>query len=801
MTRTSIGAQARRQLVASLFVAFLLPAVPATRAEEPAESAAKRDPGGETAAPLARTAPAAEPSIRPPLTPSSPSSALERALARFQAQPVPEGEVYALVRMTDRETGQQLVFSRGTADLNLGLYVDDPQAAPDGRIYSESDAALAIDGVEVVVRAVHAAEAGPGEDAPAPSAADEEELDLRQRNAGSGISFRIEEGLRRVLAARPDGASGTERIPVVVSLKGIPDLKLPKAADPAAGGLLWAGLDAAMERERRIIDRKRLTAAAQAPVLEAIRLAGGEIHYAAWMSGSIQARVPAAAIPLLAEHPRVFSLEYDEPQVAFTHRFMGDDIFVATNSEDYDAFHSGFHGLSSKHSYTSRVTIAMSEECIDVNSPAWRTGGPGSGSRALFYDIDPSGYTLGGLEACWTSNDPSHGGHAEHRHGHWVAGTMVGDFMDGQEPGTGAVERRRMTGTCPECKLVYFQDQNLNNRHESYDRACDFGADIYQSSIGGGISCDGEGGSDSQIQDLVNCDVVYVQSAGNNGEPPCETSAGWCTTGYPADHPWTFAVSGMQTEDPCDDESEYYTSTCRHDSCASRGGADYDGCDRCATLVDLTGPYRVSHGLQPGSANPTTRQNLTGTSFASPIVAGLMAELMDWYRQHISTSIFYDNRMRNFMLLMGDRSADPDGIDRWLNDTDRRWGAGRVGLVPFDDLGCWHVFRGSVSLGRNKSYSWNLDLGDCLRLFKAVAWHDGKNYANEPMIRLTLNPSGCSTPTESVDRLDSKTLQKMQLNGCTGMTITVKNIGVGVSGSRRFHVAAYGTNGTTERTF
>ena len=725
--------------------------------------------------------------------PTSPRVA--RVMEQLRSQPAPLNEVFALIKVTDRATGERRVLTRGTPDPMLGFYLENPDSAPNGQVYAEMEQGWAQNGVEVAIRSVLVGESGDVE--PSLSIEQEEERELLERNGGTGLSHRIESDLRRMIEIGETDLSSdsTDPIPVMIELKNLPELSLPKAADPANGGLLWAGLDVMAERERRIIDRKRMMAERQRPLIEAIEALGGWVEYASWTSGSIQTELPPAVIEPLAAHPAVFSMEYIPPLRTDAHRFLGDDIHTATNAQDYDPWHQGWHGLSSKHSYTSRIVLAMSEECVRSNRQYWRTFFNGS-YRGRFYDIDPnSGYTLGGLEDC--VNNTSHGttGHASHRHGHWVLGNMASDFMDGQEAVLTTAQRRHRTGTCEECFFLFGQDWNLNERTRAHDWACDKRADIFQSSISSGASCDGNGPFDGNLQSLVNCGAVYVQSAGNSG------STGGCTTSYPADHPWTFAVGGIDTQNPCDTPGEYYTTVCDYETNASKGGANYDGCGGCADVVDLAGPYRVCHGLDPNTTNPTGRQCLTGTSFASPIVAGLMARSMDWYRQHIGTGIFYDNRMRNFMLLMGDRSAGPSGGGQWLNTTDPRWGAGRVRLEPFDQLGCWVVHRLSVTLGRNSQFTTNLGAGDCVQFFKAVAWHNGRDYSHEPMIRLTLNPTGCSTPTASVNRLDAKTVLKMQLNGCSGVQMTIRNIGVGFSGTRRFHVAAYGKSGFSDRGF
>jgi len=105
---------------------------------------------------------------------------------------------------------------------------------------------------------------------------------------------------------------------------------------------------------------------------------------------------------------------------------------------------------------------------------------------------------------------------------------------------------------------------------------------------------------------------------------------------YPADHPWTFAVAGMDSQDPCDTASEYYTSICDFDDGSSMGGATYNFTGGTATIVDLTGPFRHGSLVEPGTSSPVLDVGGNGNSFATPTVAGLMAEMMDWYQTHIS---------------------------------------------------------------------------------------------------------------------------------------------------------------------
>jgi hypothetical protein len=433
----------------------------------------------------------------------------------------------------------------------------------------------------------------------------------------------------------------------------------------------------------------------------------------------------------------------------------------------------------------------MAEACIRENYPAWRNNSPDSSFRARFYDVDPIGYTLGHVENCWADGDSK-----KYEHGHWVAAMMVADFMDGQEPALSTNSRRRRTGSCPECYLVFFQDENLNNRIESLDRACDKGVDIFQSSVSNSTqSCDGSGQYDGTLQDLTrDCGVLYVQSAGNNG-----STSGDCTTSYPADHPWTLTIGGVMTDEPCDNASDWFGSNCVYDPNASRGGATYNGNSNKASVIDLAAPYRVTT-LLPDTNAPSQRANVTGTSFSSPIVAGLAGRMMDFWKHHGDTSVFYDNRMRTLMLLFGDRSSFADGIARINDNTSKFWGAGRVTLFPFDDSDGWFIGRGSVYLKKKEDYNFSVDLPSGAKMFKVFVWHDGKNYSIEPKIKLEVNPGGgCDEPKTTIEESDSKAMQFRRVDGCSTVSVRIRNSPVGGSLSRRFHIALITTRATSER--
>jgi hypothetical protein len=495
-------------------------------------------------------------------------------------------------------------------------------------------------------------------------------------------------------------------------------------------------------------------------------------------------------IPRLADRSDVFRLDSFRKPTLEGH-WRGDDYYAAMDVQDFDPDHLGQHGDQDKHSYDSGVVVALVDVCLDEGNPAWLDGGPGSFNRLAAYDCDPilvSGCSgPGGVENCEDDDCSS----SEECHGTDVAQLMAADFMSGQDPGIGSPTDRQLTGICPNCRLLFFQDEDPFPQYTaSWDQACDFGVDIFNFSWGLGESCNGGGPDDEDLEAFINCDAVFVKSAGNEG-----TAGGDCSTTYPADHPWTFAVGGIATRNnglSCDTAGEYYTASCIYDTGASMGGM---GSENDVTIIDMAAPYRLGNMIFPDTS-PVTFRNWQGTSFSAPIVSGLMGVLLDWWDVHVSQTLFYNNRLRNFMLLFGDRSSGSTGSSRHDEGFDIRWGAGRVGLFPFDSKTDDGIYRTSSDIGADDSWYFRIDIDNDATFFKAVIWHDGKNYSNEPEIGMTLNPVGCDAPTKTSLSLDNKHMVVFAddtdaLDGCTHMDVYVYNLKNGSSGERLFHFGAY----------
>ena len=158
--------------------------------------------------------------------PASAAAELERAVALARARPAPEGELFALVRLRHRATGAEAAFTRGEADPTLGEKLHGAEAER----FADSVTVVAEGGVEIVTRSIVLRPAPePGEEAQSAAEPDDDEAALRARNAGTGLSFRIESGLRAQLErlgvapgdpAPAPATAGAESptLPVMISL-------------------------------------------------------------------------------------------------------------------------------------------------------------------------------------------------------------------------------------------------------------------------------------------------------------------------------------------------------------------------------------------------------------------------------------------------------------------------------------------------------------------------------------------------------------------------------------------------------
>ena len=183
-----------------------------------------------------------------------------RRWTRVRNTPAPESELFALVTVTDRTTGERRILTRGTPKPEYAGWVADPDTAPANRIYWESEEAIADAQVEVVVRSVHSA-------TDATAARDSTRTRSEPSSSATGAAASSTASTATCASASSPVTStsrATTPVPVVIRVRGVPRLRLPKVHETAVDGLLYVGLSLQPAREAAIIERKQAMAALQA---------------------------------------------------------------------------------------------------------------------------------------------------------------------------------------------------------------------------------------------------------------------------------------------------------------------------------------------------------------------------------------------------------------------------------------------------------------------------------------------------------------------------------------------------------
>jgi hypothetical protein len=172
----------------------------------------------------------------------SDSPRIAAAIARLRLKPAPAGEAFALIKVTDRQSGERVMLTRGTPDPSLDAYVSNPSTAPPEFVVAEQSTLAAEDGVEIAIRSMTVApskfsvvEAGPvlSED-------DEELLRLRDQYDGGPLPLRIDKDLRQALTARARlKNAGDEPIRVAIELRNVPHVQIPRRPIWSRAAICW----------------------------------------------------------------------------------------------------------------------------------------------------------------------------------------------------------------------------------------------------------------------------------------------------------------------------------------------------------------------------------------------------------------------------------------------------------------------------------------------------------------------------------------------------------------------------------
>jgi serine protease AprX len=330
-----------------------------------------------------------------------------------------------------------------------------------------------------------------------------------------------------------------------------------------------------------------------------------EVHHEYRLISAFAATMSGAQARALARVGGVFRIEEDARAT----------VFLEAARRDF-----GAESVSLNYGFTGAgIDICIVDTGIEVVHEQFVDEATGSSAGKLMAFQDFVGDLYGDLQT-----EP----YDDHGHGTHVASIAAGD-------GTGSALAPRLRGVAPDALLHIAKvlDGNGSGPVSGIIAALDWcilqGVDVINMSLGLPGSSDGRDSLSKAANEAVNTGVVVVVAAGNGGDGPA-------TVGSPgaADQVITVGATAEWSADPLDpNESFWHTAGVYPAPFSSRGPTkDGDvkpdimgpGVSIAAALADPFGIYAALNGC-----NNDCYTTLSGTSMASPFVAGVVALLLE----------------------------------------------------------------------------------------------------------------------------------------------------------------------------
>jgi hypothetical protein len=448
-----------------------------------------------------------------------------------------------------------------------------------------------------------------------------------------------------------------------------------------------------------------------------------------------------------------------------------DGVAVRDGAQIRQFLDNGFDGQGfDKSSEHDNIVFGMLESAgfLTVGHGGFLDDAPPSHFRWALDTKEPyPGRWLCGLEGCDSVEYPpsSAGDHAT-----VVAGLLLGDLTQGQEPSIPAAAWEGGSGYAPRALLHSFSFGSVGQAVHAFDRIAGFEwqnhpPHILNSSWGdenaAQITCQGNHSVSKAANRAFQAGHFGVVSAGNS-----YGSANNCRVTAPADAIGSFAVGGhLNLPENLSGSAVTVRSGPIYEP-SSWGGNPTQGQNR--SIVSLTAPairenlFDINGGIDHNSSH--------GTSWAAPTVASVAGLVLDWYRQSVSYFVYFNpGLLYTQMLLMGDRQNAQGGKN--TAGFDHRWGAGRLrarlfqsdGMSPRGMSAPWLHFTSWTCVDDGQLYKVEVLSGETLSSeyddFKAAAyWYDQRHDTTGEIadVDLILHGVGEGPLEKDCDSFDNK---------------------------------------------
>lgn len=466
-------------------------------------------------------------------------------------------------------------------------------------------------------------------------------------------------------------------------------------------------------------ERADLIAAVQAPVRSAIETAGGKVTWQGKVVFGIDAVIPASALLAVAALTEVEQIDASSELVE-----NASGVGVGKGSQLTQFINSGHDGENGSLN-ESHVAVVESKRLLEEHL-GFNEGSGASDRIASMTQCQTSG-------SCFSVNAWSFptGSHATE-----VAGLLLGDLRDGQDPTvTNSTERTRRSGYANEARLHMYRAANgTTSLRKSLDHIADRdGANkprIANLSTGGDedFNCDGETALSRAANDVFESGTLIVSAAGNQGH----SNSSDCRVVSPGSAIGVFTV-GSHGNSINENVGDVRYGAINTNS--SQGGSTAQGEGR--TIIDVSGYgcRKLVFSLDGGYA-----ESGCGTSYAAPTVAAAAVDYESWFRHFNSGSTTMRNPayMYTALLIQGDRQGTPAKLNTGFSSL---WGAGRLkmrkgSLSGMDAPSLWKVGRTCVADGQEKVISVNSGTtlsSDVDDLKAVIYWYDPQHEVGIPI--------------------------------------------------------------------
>ncbi|XXT22777.1 S8 family serine peptidase [Sorangium sp. So ce429] len=534
-----------------------------------------------------------------------------------------------------------------------------------------------------------------------------------------------------------------------------------------AYGEIETTADYRAKRAELLARRRYEIAAAQAPVIEALRALGGKVTYRCEHLQCLTVRMPLAAVRSLSQRPEIARMDLDAEEAPDAD-INGTLVLSGTQLAQF--VNAGWDGERTEGS-SDDVRVAIIEQAgPDDEHPGYREDSSSRSTRiSSRYECTSSGCAA-------VSNFTIESNHAT-----LVSGIVMGDLRDGQASGLTASQRVAYSGYAGEARAYMYGNGGLNRgTRMAFDHmiGLEHPPSIVNYSGGSAAddpSCLGESALSRDANDLYENGILLVKTAGNTEH----SSVSDCTVGSPGSAIGVFTVGGHGN-------SYYGTETNVRSgevfSYTSRGGASLsEGKNR--SIVDVTA-YACRMNLFDMSLGYSAP--VCGTSISAPTVTAGAINFIDYYKDSHSALIGEPGMLYTHLLLMGDRQGESGKI---THGYDNLWGAGRLKMRRLDAAGMdspygWQAAR--VCIDDGEVYTIPIKSGNVLSgrvddVKAVVYWYDRRHETGGAIddVDLRLLTAAGTPLRESLDDHDNK--ERVYASGVGGKALKLEIIGTRVT--------------------